>query len=61
MNTLNLKMLNDARQMYHRTVLDKCITGQMYYRTFSDDLQKHAPIKLQDVRAWTLKIKGLLT
>lgn len=54
-------MLNDARQMYHRTVLDKCITGQMYYRTFSDDLQKHAPIKLQDVRAWTLKIKGLLT
>ena len=32
-------MLNDARQMYHRTVLDKSITGQMYYRTFSDDLQ----------------------
>ena len=47
--------------MYHRTFFNKCITGQMRHKTFLDDLQKHASIKLQDVRAWALKTKGLLT
>ena len=44
-----------------RCITEPSLTNVSQDKTFLDDLQKHASIKLQDVRAWALKTKGLLT